>query len=242
MRSGYAATVITPISSHPTARLLLGHFAEGAGEHYVCPDEDSLLTERTGIESHQVQEKCIEEEQHNAEPTDPCQVDAPGIDGDTNFEEQSPVSPKYADDNLTDNETEENKNQEDGDDVKYMSLDLLPNEVLEMIITIAISSSGFSWPNHICRVYQRLNNVNARFRQCVKKLRPLLPRVHYPSGQPGIISVCKLIRQYGSGSGLLLEIKIIISHPRWNSVWLRLVMEGLGKFIIFNIFWRKGSK
>ena len=110
-----------------------------------------------------------------------------------------------------------------------------------MIITIAVSSSGFSWSNHICRVYQQYN-VNARFRQCVKKLRPLLPRVHYPSGQPGIISVCKLIRQYGSGSGLLLEIKRIISHPRWNSAWLRLVMEGLGKFIIFNIFWRKGSK
>ena len=74
-----AATVISPISTHPTARLLLGHFAEGVGEHYVCLDEDSLLTELTGIESNQVQEKCIEEEQHNTEPTDPCQVDAPGI-------------------------------------------------------------------------------------------------------------------------------------------------------------------
>ena len=40
----------------------------------------------------------------------------------------------------------------------------LPNEILEKILSEALLSSGFSWPNHVCRMYNNLCKVNFRFR------------------------------------------------------------------------------
>jgi len=87
-----------------------------------------------------------------------------------------------------------------------VSMEILPTELIDMIIKMAVYSSGLSWPNHICRVYNQIYNVNRLFRDCVKKLRNRLPRIYFPLGELGYVSVAKLIRQYGSGSGLLLEI------------------------------------
>ena len=118
-----------------------------------------------------------------------------------------------------------------------MSMEILPTELIDMIIKMAVYSSGLSWPHHICRAYNQIYNVNRLFRDCIKKLRHRLPRIHFPLGELGYASVAKLIRQYGSGSGLLLEIKRIISHPRWN----RIYADANGWFIILNIIWQKGS-
>lgn len=95
-----------------------------------------------------------------------------------------------------------------------VSMEILPIDmIIDMIIKMAVYSSGLSWPNHICHVYSQIYNVNRLFCDCVKKLRNRLPRIYFSLGELGYVSVAKLIRQYGSGSGLFLEIKRIISHP-----------------------------
>ena len=120
-------------------------------------------------------------------------------------------------------------------------MEILPTELTDMIIKTAVYSSGLSWPNLICHVYNQMYNVNWMFRNCTKKLRNRLPWIHFPLGELGYVSVTKLIRQYGSSSGLLLKIKRIISHPRWNRAWLKLNADANGWFMILNIIWWKGS-
>jgi len=128
-----------------------------------------------------------------------------------------------------------------GNNSQHMvSMEIVPTELTDMIIKMAVLSSGLSDPNHICRVYTQIYNANRLFRDCVKKLVNRLPRIYFPSAELGYVSIAKLIRQYGSVSGLLLGIKRIISHPRWNRVWLKLYADANGWFIILNIIWRKG--
>ena len=104
-------------------------------------------------------------------------------------------------------------------------LDRLPNEILE-ILFIVLSSSGFMWPNHICQVFRHLFNVNTRFRSICKRFILRLSRIHFPSrGDSGILSVRKIIKHYGSFSGLSIEIGGIISHPKWAIATA--VMHGL---------------
>ena len=117
-------------------------------------------------------------------------------------------------------------------------MEILPTELIDMTIKMAVYSSGLSWPNHICRVYNQIYNVNRLFRDCVKKLHNRLPQIHFSLGELGYVSVAKLIRQYGS---VLLEMKWIISHPGWNRAWLKLYADANGWFISLNIIWRKGS-
>ena len=112
----------------------------------------------------------------------------------------------------------------------------LPIELIDCIIKLAVYSSDFSWPNHICYVYNQIYNVNSQFRECVKKLRHRLPRVHFPLGNAGYTSVAKLIRGFRSDRGLLLEVKRVISHPRSNTAWLKLSATGYERFTIVFFF------
>jgi len=80
----------------------------------------------------------------------------------------------------------------------------------------------------------------------MKKGLPLLPKVYisFPEMLPKpfhgkhIVSVNKLIRDFGSFSGVMLELKQIINHPKWNLAWLILICHGFGWYIIENIFWK----
>ena len=119
------------------------------------------------------------------------------------------------------------------------SFDMLPNEVIVIILDMAIKSSSFAWPNHVCSVVQRLRGVCSRFTRCVDMVKPKLPRVHIPAAEPGLRSVCSLTRKFGQYSGLIMAVKQIIAHAQWNRAWLLLVADRFGWFIVKNIFWKK---
>ena len=53
-------------------------------------------------------------------------------------------------------------------------IDRLPNEILEKIINKALSPSRFSWPNHVCRIYNNLCKVSVHFRDITHRLVSLL--------------------------------------------------------------------
>ena len=59
--------------------------------------------------------------------------------------------------------------------------------------------------------------VNTRFRDLTQRLAfQILPRIYFFSGGVvGNVSVKKVIRMCGSSSGVLLELRRIISSKKW---------------------------
>ena len=103
--------------------------------------------------------------------------------------------------------------------------DLLPDELLEIII--AQSLSGLSRGSFV-RAFTRLQNVCSRFRRIVLQHQRSLPRLHLDGNIcPGYNSVMSLIRKYGKGSGVVIELKGIICSKKWTQAWVELVFTGL---------------
>ena len=122
-------------------------------------------------------------------------------------------------------------------------IERLPNEILEKILSEVLLSSGFSWPNHVCRMHNNLCKVNVRFRDIARRLVSILPIIYFSDGgELGIVSVRSLIKKFGSSTGVVLEVRRIIASPNWANAWLDLRFRGLGWFIILNVSWRKHQK
>ena len=103
--------------------------------------------------------------------------------------------------------------------------DLLPDELLEIII--AQSLSGLSRGSFV-RAFTRLQNVCSRFRRIVLQHQRSLPRLHLDGNIcPRYNSVMSLIRKYGKGSGVVIELKYIICSKVWTQAWVELVFTGL---------------
>ena len=119
-------------------------------------------------------------------------------------------------------------------------MDRLPNETLTIIIDQVLISSNFSWPNHRCHVYNQLCNVNTRFQDITQRLASkVLPRIHFSSlGVAGKVSVKKILKMFGPSSGVVLELRRIISNKKWANAWLILRYIGFGWFLVMDIYWR----
>lgn len=110
-----------------------------------------------------------------------------------------------------------------------LRLDRLPNEIFEEIILIALSSSGYSWSDYGCHVYNRLCEVNTRFHEITSALSSVLPRIYFSSdSEAGTIIVRSLIKKFRSSRGLVLQVRQIVSDPQWANAWLRLQYVGFG--------------
>ena len=104
------------------------------------------------------------------------------------------------------------------------SFDHLPSEIIAMIFETAVRSSK---PSDACILFQRLRNACSRFRQCADTFTYLLPKIYHCDGSPGIISVWRLIKEFGPSSGLILEFRRIINSNGWHHAWLELYAIGL---------------
>ena len=90
--------------------------------------------------------------------------------------------------------------------------------------------------NHVYHVYNQLCKVNTRFREITHRLVSILPRIYFSTdGEAGSISVKRLIKKFGPSSGVVLEVRRIISSQKWENAWLALRFLGLGWFIILDI-------
>ena len=101
-------------------------------------------------------------------------------------------------------------------------LKIFLNELLEKILEIVLVSSAFLFPGNACHAYQTLCRLNTRFRALVQRLKRFLPRLHISGGLKScFISLEALLKKYGPLSGLLFELKKIISSPKWANAWLK---------------------
>ena len=122
----------------------------------------------------------------------------------------------------------------------------LAYEIWEQILSHVISQSDFLWPDHKCRLFCRIRSVNCQFYQIMESLKLTLTRVYLSdervlnqkSGKRAV-SVQRLIKRFGSYSGVILELKRINDSSKWNRAWVVLLPDVHSWFIVTNIFWRK---
>ena len=103
-------------------------------------------------------------------------------------------------------------------------------------------SSGIVFAGNACHAYQKLCGVNKRFRAVTRNLSSMLPRVYIRGGvQFRILSVRSLIKRYGTSSGLVMELRPIISSSKWASAWLEVQEDEYDWYFIKKIFWKKSN-
>ena len=120
--------------------------------------------------------------------------------------------------------------------IRSSNIEDLPNELLEKIFKIILMSSAV-----LFHAYQRLRGVNSRFRAVAQNLTGMLPKVYIPRGvEYHVISVRRIIKEYRPSSGLVIEVRRIISNPKWANAWLDIERGEYGFwYIIKRIFWKK---
>ena len=78
------------------------------------------------------------------------------------------------------------------------------------------------------------------------RARQFLPQIYVPSQDilpkankcMAKVNMQRKIRSAGSFSGLVLELKRIIKHKRWNLTWIDMCLILFGLYIIENGFWK----
>ena len=151
-----ATAVISPSSSIPTARVQLGDLCREPRRTLRMYGRQSVAggERRTGERAdEEVKDGAdllsIQEDntygQYIGKEREVLEQDQHGI--------QIPI-------HFVENETVEMVSTNDGTTV----IERIPNVILEKILFEALLSSGFSWPTHICRMYNNLCQVNVRFR------------------------------------------------------------------------------
>ncbi len=115
----------------------------------------------------------------------------------------------------------------------------LPNEVMRSIIQQTLSMD--------MSMIHTFNRVSTNFRDITKDF---YPTIHIPDDlarsvgifddHEHVISVQKLNRAAGRGSGLMQRIREILHHRRnWFNSWLTVTAVGLGCYVIKDIRWKK---
>lgn len=146
-----ATAVIAPTSSIPMGEIQLGHFAKGHGEYYLCVEGD-FQSDEQGIEDidHQLLENRPEEEQEpqksqkseNPSKSHEYELQTYQCERTVKFEVQIRFVPSIT--LLTNNLIRSGNNSQ-----HMVSMEIFPTELTDMIIKMAVYSSGLFDPNHI---------------------------------------------------------------------------------------------
>ena len=112
----------------------------------------------------------------------------------------------------------------------------------------AISQSVRYWLNHRCIfiLFTRIRNVSCQFYQIMKTLKVRLPTIYISDStwlnqQPEnrVVSVQRLIKRFGSHSGIILELERMIASSKWNSGCVVIVPDIFGWFFVSKSFLEK---
>ena len=127
----------------------------------------------------------------------------------------------------------------------------LPPKIIEKIIIAAVSTCIHAWPNHVVATFNDIQSVS-RFFQIVAdaRTRAFLPQVYFsrldllPKPVKGKIpvSVQRLVKNFGSFSGIVMSLKDIINHPKYCTASLVLAVSKYSWYIILKILFRKKSE
>ena len=127
----------------------------------------------------------------------------------------------------------------------------LPPEILDKIVNAAVSTCIHAWPNHVVATFNDIRSVS-RFFQTVAdaRTRAFLLQVYFsrldllpkPVKEKITESVQRLIKNFGSFSGIVMSLKDIINHPKYCTASLVLTVSKYSWYIILKILFRKKSE
>ena len=130
---------------------------------------------------------------------------------------ESEVDITNIDDSATKNvEGEDEDNNLENLPEENINLEQLLFEMLERIILSALISSDYTFPNHVCSTFNNMINAVLVFRLFAKKDMDHLSQVYIsdsfalPKQQNSgemFVNMQRIIRLYGSMSGIMLELK-----------------------------------
>ena len=194
--------------------LIVGHYAEGQGDHYICLRKDQSV-ENNGTDYEP-------ESEMDDDPED--DIDDPEGDMDDPQDDMDdPQGELEVDWDLLPNE---------------IWLKIIRDALQQCDFSIE-NHVCFTFQS-LRLVNQRISQLVAL---CIEELpriycnnAELLPK---PKNGKHVVSVMSLIRKSGSCSGVVLELKRILNFSRWNSAWLVLLLCPHSWFVILSIFWRK---
>ena len=103
--------------------------------------------------------------------------------------------------------------------------------VLEMIIKTALSAFPF--------MRTSMRAVSRFFKSTADKVP--CARVYIPEleAKTKVISVLKIIRLKGTGSGAVAAVREAVKSSQWNHAWLKLEPQPYGWFCMTGMYWRK---
>ena len=180
-------------------------------------------------------EQC-EREQGQSDPDEQCERDQGQSDSDEQCEREQGQSD-------SDEQCEREQGQSDPDeqcereqgqsDQACSSREFLPREVQLVIIHHALRVSPAS------RYTLRL--VNSFFRDAVAMIPLSQLHINYfvLPHVPNPVSVRRLVRGAGRGSGLAVELRRILANRRWFDAWLWLREEDHRTFHVVNVWYRR---
>ena len=128
------------------------------------------------------------------------------------------------------------------------SLEALPIEIIEKILLFCLTTSSFEFSNHVCWTYNDATNALTVFKPFQQMGLAHLPQIYINACdyllKPQkyselVVNIQRLIRNFESASGIVMELKRIVQSPFWNTAWLLLLSESYGCYILKNIFWKK---
>lgn len=226
---------ILPENTIPFGRIILGHFAEGHGDHYIALEE--LNQDPTGDDSYVISEDEFSELSN---------------DNDNSISNLDQLPLENLDDINHDNhELAENIEISNTNTNSNSNLEQLPIEILERIFLSALTSSDYSFPNHVCWTLNNMLAAIPSFQIFERIGMRHLPRIYMnnPSILPKAratgeihVNMQRIVRAFGSLSGTVLELKRIVSHTKWNSAWIILIAEVYGWYLVKNIYWKSKNK
>ena len=109
---------------------------------------------------------------------------------------------------------------------------------------MVFQSCVFEWPHHICSVFNALYNTCDCFATLIEVCFQSFPRIYtgisdvFPKEKKNriTVSIFRLVRPLGSFSGLVLELKRILSSRRWNSAWIELMPQTFSLVHVYQHF------
>ena len=128
------------------------------------------------------------------------------------------------------------------------SLEALPIETIEKIFLYCLTTSSFEFPNHVCWTCNNAINALSVFKSFQQMGVAYLPRIYINvcdylpnplKNSELVVNIQRLIRNFGSASSIVMELKRTVQSRFWNTAWLVLLSENYGWYIIENIFWKK---
>lgn len=245
--------------------IVLGHLAEGYGDHYVAMEQDLDRVIRVIVSSSQV--ALLDNSAMELYPLtstdnfiDSMELNLAEETSESRVKIEKRIPKKQVcepAESLTFHFATAIKDQHTGqiaDEARYWPNDSegtkqckrsellsLPNELIVIIIGLAISGSDIL-------TYQRLLQTSCRI-AAATKVYPIPSSTFYvrpdiqfkmPSNE---VSIRKLISLSGRYSGLIQQIQIIMHNCKnWINAWLMVEAMAHGWYKIASIYWRTGSR